>query len=552
MDPLVTDPVFTWITKSGQTAQGGLAGLIVARLRGTFAVQPGVPPEIGPNWRHTLVFLAANAADVSGVEPADLDETTIAEALMEAALDHEAAWHALQPRAPVPDLSRAFHLISDDPRDPAWMQVPWPDGLPEGVEARPEIKILPDTIVYQIGPRRPPSGPADLAIRCAGTASKHWYTGGWPTAARFLGQAVGIEIPGRPEWRFLEDVRALLEARDEAETLLGLGSRTAPVRFAWLLPWMPDRGRPIPQRLLHPLFLDCSQPMRLRRDGTVLCPTAASADGMQSNAALGGGRKIGAKKMPAAVGLPWMPVWMDRKRTLFQPPWPSRPALQRLVDLVKAVVTDRPDHPTGLAMEAPQSLLRVVHRGEARLPSPAHLHLEGAICGLSATRDWVSIRIPLPQNERGDLAVEDWRRWAACAERQLAEADKAIRWFAVCCAGFHGRRTRMPPSAARARAFVAEYKDSLREAIEAAFWTVAAATWNREADNVSQWGTVLDQGQAMAALAAIEALGGLTDPQTLLAASESGLLRLARGPRPRPSGRSDADAAPAPPQEAQP
>jgi hypothetical protein len=346
---------------------------------------------------------------------------------------HAEAWRALCPQELLPSFACAFELIAPEPAKPAFMQCPQPAGLTPVAEAR-GLKLLPD-FGFAVPSLVPADGPMQRACQLMAFAGKQFYVKGQPTGSRPLSQAVAIDVPGWPAWRF----------RHEVETCLGmivfgreqLGFRGGIV-FAWLLPFIPG-GRPIPRELQHPCLLDVGSPLRLRPDGRIAvysrtCRIGGS-DMQLGNAALGprdvwpaaglpgirittgGAHKRGAKaKAGKAAAL--QTAGLEAKPIFVQRPFNRVPSGAEIVGLIGA--TRLGGGNGGLGVPA----LDIYRREEGfELPEGAELVVEGEPIGAtSTTATWLDIRIPLPDPAAGAETIRSrWVRWQGAAERQVQE-----------------------------------------------------------------------------------------------------------------------------------
>lgn len=478
--------------------------------------------------------------------PDDIDAMLVESGLLACVERHRAAWKRIvEPNQPVPGFEHAFELRAADPAEPAFLQCPGPPPKnDEGVEAKKEVgqglRLLPDH-GFSVPAQVPPADDTELAFQLMGFAGRLWYYKGKPVTSRPLGQAVAVDVPGRPAWRVRHELYVLHGIARTREFEFRGG-----VVFAWLFPFLP-RGRPIPRAEQHPLLIDVPSPIRVRADGRVAvwsweCPVGTRKKALPTAA-------LALKEHWTAAGLPCIAIQkspkpkggkpkndadalraigLDPAPEYMQKPYGKQPESRDILALLRGV----PAH-------GDQEGLRVlVLKGYADGPEPiaeqegAELVIEGEPIGNSTTALWLDVRIPLPEPNAGaETGQARWRGWQDAVERQIdIRAKRSARLAAAAKAAWAGRH-RTPegkPSAAterKAGAFARQWTGMLEAETDPALWRIAARTWNDRALNETRWGAELERAVRDVATRAFEALGGFDDPATLLASA--GLLALA-------------------------
>lgn len=494
-----------------------------------------------------LRLLAASvdaAMDERGIDHLsidDIDAAMVESGLLAAIERHRAAWgRIVEPGKPVPSFGHAFELQAADPAEPAFLQCPGPPEEPG--EVGEGLRLLPDH-GFSVPAQVSPADDTELAFQLIGFAGRLWYYKGKPVASRPLGQAVAVDVPGRPAWRVRHELRVLLEGIGQGRNQFGF---RGDVVFAWLLPFLP-RGRPIPRGQQHPLLLDVPSPVRVQADGRVVVhswecpvgdrkralPTAALA--LREHWAATGLPCIALKRVPKpkaggskgdagaleAVGLDPIPEFIQK-------PYGKVPDSRDILALLQ-----------GAPVNGDQEGLRTpVLKGYAEGLEPigdqagAELVIEGEPIGTSTTAFWLDVRIPLPEPNAGaETGEARWRGWQGTVERQIkVRAERADRLKAAAKAAWAGRRGTSEKELSevtkrKAGAFAKRWVRVLEAETDPALWRIAAQTWNDRATNEARWSAELDRAVRDAATQAFEALGGFDDAATLLASA--GLLALA-------------------------
>lgn len=501
----------------------------------------------------TKVRLAAAAIDAiedqegRHVPLREVDSALIEHGLVLCLERHAAAWRDLCPAINTPSLAHAFELRASDPAEPAFMQCPEPSDLSPLAEADGR-KLLPD-FGFAVPSLVSPGDDTQLAYQLMAFAGKQFYVKGQPTGSRPLAQAIAIDVPALPAWRFQHEVDSSLRWIGFGRDQLGL---EGDVVFSWLLPFLPG-GMPVPRKHQHPLLLDVGSPIRLKPDGRVAvysqtC-TLGGSDMQLGNAALGpreawpasglpglritpgsgrkttrntkAGQKHGKAEALAAAGLEAKPEFVQR-------PFGKVPGSADILALIETAKINASDEGLGTPV------LDIADREEGfDLPEGAELVIEGEPIGASTTSTWLDVRVPLPDPMAGaDSPHARWRSWQAAVDRQLKARDKSgKRLSAATHKAFllrHGGGEREPGKAAKdkAGAFASRWKQQLELSTEGELWLVAAASWNDLQANTKAWNAVLARAEAETAQAAFAALGGFDDAATVLAAGRSGLLWL--------------------------
>lgn len=477
-----------------------------------------------------------------GLNPGEVDAALVERGLSSCVERHRAAWEQLA-EGPVPTFEHAFELRAPSGHEPAFLQCPEPGGEP--VEVTDGLRLLPD-LGFSVPARVPAADEAGLAFQLMGYAGRLWYYRGKPTSSRPLGQAVAVDVPGRPAWRVRHELRVLLEGIKQGRERLRLRGG---VVFAWLLPFLPE-DKPIPRAEQHPLLLDVPSPVRVRADGRVAIynrpcvvggsemalPTAAlahkswwAASGLPCVAIekpKKGGQAAGADDLRAAG--------LDPAPDLVQRPYGKVPDSGRLLELIRST-------PMG-GGGSNEGLHPPVLTGYADGPEPigeqagAELVVEGEPIGNSTTAFWLDVRVPLPEPDSGaESGQARWRGWQGAVARQLETRSKAAaRLAAAAEAAWLGRRRTgagKPSSStkAKARGFARRWTAEMEAETDPALWAIAARTWADKASNEARWQDALDRSVRRVAMRAFEALGGFDDSAALLASA--GLLALAEGRR---------------------
>jgi hypothetical protein len=499
----------------------------------------------------TKVRLLAAALDAVETEQGnelsaeEVDAALVERGLLSCVERHRAVWSRLvtepEPQ-PVPSFEYAFDLYAPSEQEPAFLQCPRPKGVPP-VEIADGLRLLPD-LGFSVPAQMSAAGETDLAFQLMGYAGALWYYKGKPTTSRPLGQAIAVEVPGRPAWRVRHELGVLLRGIEESRESFGLRGG---VVFAWLLPFLPG-DKPIPRVEQHPLLLDVPSPLRVQADRRVAvynrpCSVGGSDLALPTAA-------LAHKKWWAASGLPavaftkrtksdkkvnvdaYRKAGLDPAPDLMQRPYGKIPSSQDLLDLLRST-------PMGGGREGLHPpVLTAYHLLEDPEPiedqAGAELVVEGEPIGATKTELWLDVRIPLPEPQAGaETGEARWRGWQAAVERQLDARGKLVgRLAAAAKAGWLGRKqsaNQNPSPAMKAKAgeFARRWTVEFETETDPALWAIAARTWSDKAQNDAQWRGILDKALQRAAMRAFESLGGFDSSVALLAAT--GLLALAEG-----------------------
>jgi hypothetical protein len=488
---------------------------------------------------------AVETADGQGpIAPDRVDRDLVERGLLACVARHAKAWRALASESP-PSFAHAFELCAADPKEPAFLQCPVPEDAAVIDEAN-GLKLLPD-YGFAVPSQVAAGDDARLAFQLMAFAGKLSYVRGYPTGSRPLGQAVAINVPGRPWWR----------VRHEVETTLGwiaLGRErlgfTGDVVFAWLLPFLPQ-GRPIPRGHQHPCLLDVGSPIRVRRGRQVTIYNRPCKVGTKE-AALGSAA-LARRNAWAATGLPGIPIGagkgsakagkdplaaigLDAAPEAVQRPYGKVPSS---ADVLKLIETARFGGADGQLGAPVLDIYRSEVGDTFDLPPGGELVIEGEPIGVSTTAAWIELRVPLPDPGAGAESLRGrWSAWQQAVGRQFQARRSAVEALrrAAEQAWLGRRRTtgQEPPQSVRrkARTFAARWAEQVESTTDAALWSVAVRTWQDANRNQALWSEVLNSAVRDAATEAFEALGGFDDAATVLASSgRFGLLRLAHRQR---------------------
>jgi hypothetical protein len=499
----------------------------------------------------TKVRLLAAALDAvetergSELSADEVDAALVERGLLSCVERHRAVWSRLA-TAPAPTFEYAFDLYAPSGREPAFLQCPEPEGDP--VKIMDGLRLLPD-LGFSVPAQLPAGNEADLVFQLMGYAGALWYYRGKPITSRPLGQAVAVEVPGRPAWRVRHELGVLLCGIKEGKESLGLHGG---VVFSWLLPFLPG-GKPIPRVEQHPLLLDVPSPLRVQANGHLAVynqPCFVDGSGLALPSAA-----LAHKKWWAATGQPcialtkramgdnkvnaeaYRSAGLDPAPDLMQRPYGKIPSSQDLLDLLRSTPMGGGRdglHPPVLA--AYHSVLRDSLEGPEPIGdlSGAELVVEGEPIGASKTELWLDVRVPLPEPQAGaETGEARWRGWQGAVERQLDSRGKMMgRLAAAAKSGWLGRKqsgSQNPSPAMKAKAgeFARRWTAEVETETDPTLWVIAARTWGDKAENEAQWRGVLDKAIQRAAMRAFEALGGFDSSTALLTAT--GLLALAEG-----------------------
>ncbi len=498
----------------------------------------------------TKVRLLAAALDALAdreIRPEDITPAFVEEGLQACVARHRERWpHLTKDTAPTFDY--AFALFAPDDGEPAFLQCPRPSGEP--FEVAEGIRLLPD-LGFSVPAQVAPQDDAGLAFQLMANAGRLGYVKGRPTTSRPLGQAVAVDVPGRPAWRVRHEVGVLLASVKRLREGLDLKGG---IVFAWLLPFHPG-GVPIPRKEQHPLLIDVPAPVRVLGDRGV--------------AVFNRPCKIGSGEGPAlpAAALALRNWWADSG----MPGLATRPTADAKAgkgsdeakltdaDLRKAGLVPRPEYmqrplgkPAGsadllaLIQQSPKAggsgaaypavLSDYANAGPDEIDAQdgAELVIEGEPIGNSTTSFWLDVRVPLPeQGGTAEVAGERWRGWQRAVANELEHRRKVTAklgigaksaWLARRQSG-NARPSRQ--AVASASAFAKGWVLEVEAQTDPGLWAVAARTWHDTTANEAEWCGIVDAAVRQAAQAAFDALGGYDDPATLMGAS--GLLRLMQG-----------------------
>ena len=472
----------------------------------------------------------------------DVDAALVESGLLSCVERHRAAWERIVGSSQaMPSFEHAFKLRAANPAEPAFLQCPEFDDSKK-VEIGEGLRLLPD-YGFSVPAQASPANDAELAFQLMGYAGRLWYYKGRPVSSRPLGQAVAVDVPGRPAWRTRHELYVLLSGVAQVSDKFDFPGG---VVFAWLFPFLPQ-GKPIPRAEQHPLLIDVPSPVRVLADGCVAvrsweCPVGSGRMALSTAA-------IAHKNHWAATGLPCIPV-----KTLLRP---KAGGSQASTAASQAVGLDpAPEHTQrpygkvpgsddilallkGTFVADGQEVLRTaVLQSYAAGADPigdqngAELVIEGEPIGNSTTAFWLDVRIPLPEPEAGaETGEERWRSWQGAVERQIkARAKRVARLAAAAKAAWTGRRgtsesQQSQAAKQKASAFAQRWVKLVEAETDQALWRIAAQTWGDRATNERHWNEELERAVRDAATQAFEVLGGFNDPAALLASA--GLLTLA-------------------------
>jgi hypothetical protein len=484
----------------------------------------------------TKVRLLAAAIDAVEAEARreialdEVDSALVEHGLVLCVERHGQAWRDLG-LGEAPSFAHAFELYANNPREPAFMQCPLPKPKKDKKgNLRPldskdldvGLKLLPQH-GYSIPTQVPALDEAERAFQLMAFAGKLSYTQGWASSSRPMTQAIALDLPGRPSWRFRHEVATTLQWR-EFWREWGL---EGPIAFAWLMEYLPN-GATIPRRFQHPLLLDVAMPVRLEREGSfaVFSVTMKTADSFENRSTAALGRK-GAW---LAGGLPALPISVSKANDLIQEPFGE---LNRLDEVLAHIEIGHPSREKSRWIGCP-TLHALGEDSDVVLPDGVELVIEGEPRGQSKTTTWHDLRIPMPKPEAGGFGpATTWELWINCCRNQLKLAGDlrkmlAARLVDTVCRRMHNRASNAIQGKARQRAnrLGSSFLRLFDRYREGEFWRVAARTWNDKAANEREWLAVLNAGIQATAQEAFLALGGFDDPATVMAAARSGLLDL--------------------------
>lgn len=495
----------------------------------------------------TKVRLLAAALDVLADREIRREEITpafVEEGLQGCVARHRERWPHLT-KDPVPTFDYAFALFAPDDCEPAFLQCPRPSGEP--FEVAEGIRLLPDlgfSVPAQVAPR----DDAGLAFQLMANAGRLGYVKGRPTTSRPLGQAVAVDVPGRPAWRVRHEIGVLLASIDRLRE--GLGLRGG-ITFAWLLPFHPC-GLPIPRKEQHPLLIDIPAPVRVLEDRRVAVFNRPCKIGRGEGPALPAAA-LALRNWWADSGMPGLAVQLAADAKAGKD---NDQAKLTDADLREAGLDPRPEfmqrplgRPAGsadllaLIQQSPKAggngatypavLSDYANAGPDEIDGQdgAELVIEGEPIGNSTTGFWLDVRVPLPeQGGTAEAAGERWRGWQKAVANELEHRRRVVAKLGIEAKSAWLAR-RQPRNAkpsrqaiANASAFAKGWMSEVEVQTDPGLWAVAARTWHDRAANEAEWRGIVDAAVRQAAQAAFDALGGYDDPATLMAAP--GLLRL--------------------------
>jgi len=502
----------------------------------------------------TKVRLLAAALDVFADRLDKISENEITPELVQRGLRacvdrHRDRWPDLtKNEVPVPTFEYAFALHAPDEREPAFLQCPHPGGPP--FEVAEGVRLLPD-LGFSVPAHVSVRDDAGLAFQLMANAGRLGYVKGKPTTSRPLGQAVAVDVPGRPAWRVRHEVGVLLDSVERLREGLGLKGG---IVFAWLLPFHAD-GKPIPREEQHPLLLDVPAPVRVLEDRRIAVFNRPCKIGSGEGPALPAAA-LALRSWWAVSGMPGLATQsaseakarknddddrltdadlreagLDPKPEFVQRPL-GRPV--NSADLL-ALIQQSPKV-GGNGEFCPLVLSDYANAGPEEIDAQdgAELVIEGEPIGNSTTGFWLDVRVPLPiRDDKDEPAGERWRGWQKAVEGQLEYRRKEVAKLSIAAKSAWLAR-RQPGNAKPSRqastdagTFARSWASAVEAQTDADLWAVAARTWHDQAANETEWRVIVNDAARQAARAAFDALGGFDDPATLMGAS--GLLRLIQG-----------------------
>lgn len=538
---------------NGQEKVGDLPAWLSDSLDEGYGGDVGLMQTTRLSVHQTKVRLLAAAVDaieeIEGrqLDLSEVDRATVERGLLACVDRHETAWRDLL-EDPPPSFSYAFSLFSPDPQEPGFMQCPIPLEA-SVIDEGSGLKLLPG-YGFALPTSVPASGDAQLAFQLMAYAGKLNYVRGSPSSSRPLAQAVALDIPGRPSWRFRHEVETTLDLISVGREKLAL---TGGVVFAWMLPFLPN-GLPLPRGHQHPCLLDIASPFRVLPNRRVRvfnrpCKIGKTAKSISSAA-------ISPRDAWAATGLPCLPLAEGKggarkgkpkgtstssglleaaglapKPDLIQKPFSKVPSS---ADVLRLIETARFG---GAGGDIGVPALGVYRRESPTSFAGVELVIEGEPIGRSTTRLWIEVRVPLPDPASGAESIVDaWTAWQQAVGGQIEARRKAMdRLKGAAIAAWLARRqgaTKVHSKTALSKAseFAWRWVQQAEEATEASLWEVAARTWSDKAQNEALWNSTLRDAVRSAAAAAFDALGSFDDGAAVLAASgRFGLLSIIHG-----------------------
>jgi CRISPR system Cascade subunit CasA len=206
------------------------------------------------------------------------------------------------------DKDSAFTLIVEDLQQPALLQPPVPeDSMAKwNIESAADgLDILVTAKNHDVKAARAVGGDAEVwfyALMTLQTMQGFLGAGNYGIARMNGGFAsrpgVGFSPSRLPGPRFLRDVSAVLEKRDEIANRIGLSFENGQT-LLWLLPW--DGKESLSLQSCDPFFIEICRRVRLvQQNGQIVCRYTSTQCA-----------RVDAKARNGVVGDPWMPIERD-------------------------------------------------------------------------------------------------------------------------------------------------------------------------------------------------------------------------------------------------
>ena len=525
--------------QSGTPREGDLPELLAAAAQPNFGGPLDIPGQAQLVCRQVVTRFLANVVDFrieEGVgnpdEPfAGLDGTEVRRCL-----DAMVAQHAeigAQLGLPMsPDLTHAFALEAPRPEFAAFGQCPRPEGA-KIVDRERGFRLLGGAGM-RVATLLPTDTEAQRFAALCAVLGKQAYSRGHPSSSRPLTQAIALDDPTDPSWRWRNEVFALLRlvhGGDAAPTGEAFGFR-GKLRFLWLLEYLPQ-GAPIRAEHQHPLALDVAMPVRHRHgwievfNKPAFTP-ASDGKGKPKEQALATGAVAERKHWASGcvACLPIRPAGKNSPPTVaaVQRPLGKAPSTGEIVEAIAETLQD--DSSQGVP--ALRTLVDPLLDGLLSRPFALDLVIEGEpITDKGVPPFWLDVRLPTPSPDEDVRSRKEQRqRWVdicrrqldlrAAAERRLAGALNA----AYLAASLKDEATLGKRDRDDARARTATRTGEWRDRLETPFWDIAAKL--PAGDN--EWRAALRYATRAIIADVVVELGGWTSQRTTAAARKSGFL----------------------------
>lgn len=305
---LLSDPLISVATADG-VSRVSLPGVLALVARGDIEAFPRLRAHQTHAWHTLVVQLGALALLNAGVA----QPPTCAR-----------RWRALLSSLSNDD-DRPWHLVAGDPREPAFLQPP----TPEGTEPPTFLKPCPDDLDVvvtsrnhgQKSSRLVHAEPEDwvFALTTLQTMSGMMGPGQFPimrmSAATSARPVVSLTPDPRPGAHMRRDLLGILDLRSRRPGLSGLSGDLSPL--IWTLPWGGRADEGIALQRVDPLCIEICRRVRLfrpdpdRRDA-LAAATAKTAKPRMLAA-------LSREGLAGDVGDPWIPVARKTRKALRPP-----------------------------------------------------------------------------------------------------------------------------------------------------------------------------------------------------------------------------------------